>query len=152
MSSIKRIERVLMDKKRRNRNRSRRRPICCPSHGCYMDSVSQKYPLYADKAEHLRQRGFSRKISLTLTANCSSVPLQGEWLEAFWCEECQETIWFHVRRMDQRLYEISPAPVTLWRQVSGVIHPSGNPSVGEFTRIQARATRFNGIKDFQRIG
>lgn len=141
-----------MGKKRRNRNRSQRRPIRCPIHGCYLDSVSQKYPIYADKVEHLRQRGFSRRKSLTLTANFSAVLLQGEWLEAFWCEECQETRWFHVRRIDQRLYDISPAPITLWQQVSGVIHPAGNPSVGEFTRIQARATRFHGIKDFQRIG
>jgi hypothetical protein len=37
-------------------------------------------------------------------------------------------------------------------QASGVILPTGNPSVGEFTRRQARQTQFHGIKDFHRIG
>jgi hypothetical protein len=44
------------------------------------------------------------------------------------------------------------APETLWMQASGVILPTGNPSVGEFTRRQARQTQYQGIKDFRRIG
>ncbi|PSN17017.1 hypothetical protein C7271_19925 [filamentous cyanobacterium CCP5] len=124
---------------RRNRNRSKRRGIFCPTHSCYLDSVSQKYPLYADRAEQLQQRGMSRRKSVALVANGRVIPLSNEWLEAFWCDQCQATCWYQVKRQDARTYSLSPAPSSLWQQVSGVIHPAGNPSVGEFTRTQARA-------------
>lgn len=117
-----------------------------------MDSVSPKYPLYADKAEHLQQRGLSRKRALSLMAAQTTVPLEGEWLEAFWCPLCQQRNWFHVHRLNPSTYNLSFAPGVLWQQVSGVIHPHGNPSVGEFTSRQARLTTFGGLKDFQRIG
>lgn len=142
-----------MTKRRdRNRNRSKRRAIHCPLHGCYLDSVSQKYPLFASKAEHLQQRGMGRKQALMLVANREAVAIAGEWLEAFWCDRCQKSGWYHVRKQDERnQYQVSPAPEHLWRQATGVISPQGNPSVSEFTRRQARATRFNGIQDFRRI-
>jgi len=38
------------------------------------------------------------------------------------------------------------APKGLWEQAIGVINPGGNPSVGEFTRRQARAR--SGVRDF----
>ena len=63
--------------KRRNRKRSKRRSIYCPRHGCYIDSVSQKHRLYADKAEHLRDRGMSRKAAVRVMASYTTVPL--EW-------------------------------------------------------------------------
>lgn len=44
----------MLENKRRNRKRSKRRAIFCSIHSCYMDSVSQKHRLYADKSEHLR--------------------------------------------------------------------------------------------------
>jgi hypothetical protein len=44
------------------------------------------------------------------------------------------------------------APPELWQQVHGVIQPSGNPSVGEFTRRQSRMLGFNGVKDFRFVG
>ncbi len=136
----------------RNRKRSKRRSIYCPIHGCYLDSVSPKYPLYTTKPEHLQQRGMGRRVALTVIAGFGTVPLTGEWLEAFWCDHCQETQWYHVRKTEANRYELVTAPVDLWQQASGVILPSGNPTVGEFTRRQARQTRFNGIKDFSRIG
>ncbi|GAB4466004.1 MAG: hypothetical protein OHK0037_21320 [Elainellaceae cyanobacterium] len=72
-------------------------------------------------------------------ADRAAVPLEGEWLEAFWCGECQATNWYHVRKeRDRNLYEISLAPDELWRQAVGVVSIEGNPSVGEFTRKQAR--------------
>jgi hypothetical protein len=73
-----------------------------------------------------------------LVASHTAVPLQNEWLEAFWCEQCQETYWYHVQKMGDRSYEICLAPNKLWQQSSGVIHPEGNVSVGEYTRRQAR--------------
>jgi hypothetical protein len=137
----------------RNRKRSKRRSIYCPIHGCYLDSVSPKQPIYADRAEHLQQRGvISRKTALMLVANQNTVSLTSEWLEAFWCQHCQSTTWYHVRKVSDRAYELSPAPRELWQRAQGVIDPNGNPSVGEFTRRQARILGFNGIKDFRYIG
>ncbi|NEO82873.1 MAG: hypothetical protein F6J87_01235 [Spirulina sp. SIO3F2] len=134
----------------RNRKRSKRRAIFCPEHGCYLDSVSQKYPLYTESVGKLRSCGISRLSALMLVATRTAVPLVGEWLEAFWCSDCQQTYWYHVQRVGDREYKIHPAPQQLWSQVSGVIHPSGNPSVGEFTRRQARLGAK--IRDFQSVG
>ncbi|MBD2028360.1 hypothetical protein [Leptolyngbya sp. FACHB-711] len=133
----------------RNRKRSKRRAIYCPIHGCHLDSVSQKHRLYADRPGQLQHRGVNRKTALMLVANQTAVPLDGEWLEAFWCAECQQTKWYHVRKRDDRTYEISVAPQELWQQVQGVIDPKGNPSVGEFTRRQSRMLGYNAIKDFR---
>lgn len=83
-----------------------------------------------------------------LVAHQSAVLLTGEWLEAFWCEQCQTTQWYHVYKMGDRAYEVVVAPPELWQQVQGVIDPKGNPSVGEFTRRQSRMSSDRQIKDF----
>ncbi|MDV3351392.1 hypothetical protein QGP82_22000 [Leptothoe sp. LEGE 181152] len=138
-------------RRHRNRKRSKRREIYCPEHGCYLDSVSPKRTLYADKPEHLRQKGVSRKNALMLIAQETTVALEGEWLEAFWCECCQETKWYHVFRESSGAYSLSVAPRELWQQAQGVIHPYGNPSVGEFTRRSACMVGYQGMKQFQFI-
>ena len=137
---------------RRNRNRSKRRAIYCPSHNCYLYSVSQKHPLYTTKPEHLQQRGMGRRLALTVVAGLGTVPLQGEWLEAFWCDHCQQTQWYHVHKTAANDYTIMLASEDLWQQASGVISAAGNPTVGEFTRQMARQTSLYGVKDFYRIG
>jgi len=86
-----------------------------------------------------------------LVANQNTVSLDGEWLEAFWCPQCQMTTWYHVCKMNDRTYELSTVPQELWQRVPSVIDPRGNPSVGEFTRRQARMRGFNGIKDFKYV-
>ena len=133
----------------RNRKRSKRRAIYCPIHRCYLDSASQKYPLFAEQAEQLQQRGMSRRNALMLVASKTAVPLEGEWLEAFWCSECQQTRWYHVQKRTDCNYEISPAPPELWQQATGVINPHGNPSVGEFTRKHSRMLGYNSVKEFR---
>ncbi len=135
----------------RNRKRSKRRSLFCPIHNCYLDSVSQKYPLFAERAGQLQQRGVQRKYALMLIASHTTVLLDGEWLEAFWCSQCQETKWYYVRKTDTGNYELSLAPEKLWQQVEGVIDPYGNPSVGEFTRRNSKRMSFYGIKDFGAI-
>lgn len=134
----------------RNRKRSKRRAIYCLVHGCYIESMSQKYPLFAEKAGQLQQRGINRRDALLLVAAKTAVPLEGEWLEAFWCQECQATTWYHVRKQESG-YELSVAPTELWQQATGVTHPGGNPTVGEFTRRHARMLNYQGIKDFRFI-
>lgn len=133
----------------RNRNRSKRRAIYCPVHGCYLHSVSQKYPLFADRAGQLQERGMSRRSAMMLLQNKTAVSLQGEWLEAFWCEECQQTKWYRIRKLDERRYIVSAAPRELWQQVDGVAYPRGNPSVGEFTCRESRGVGLYGVKDFR---
>jgi len=131
----------------RNRKRSKRRSIYCPVHSCCLDSVSPKYTLFADQASQLQNRGVSKLNALMLMANQTAVPLSGEWLEAFWCNECQGNQWYHVRKVNS-VYDLSIAPPELWQQANGVINPHGNPSVGEFTRRNSRMLGFNGVKDF----
>ncbi|KAF3889686.1 MULTISPECIES: hypothetical protein [Nostocales] len=135
----------------RNRKRSKRRAIYCPIHGCNLDSVSQKYTLFADKAGQLQQRGMGRKSSLLLIGRKTTVLLTGEWLEAFWCQHCQETKWYHVRKGDN-IYELSVAPLELWQQAMGVIPLQGNPSVGEFSLRHSRKVGNRCMEDFKFVG
>ncbi|WP_238553591.1 hypothetical protein [Fortiea contorta] len=146
----------LQDKCNKNRKRSKRRAIYCPVHGCYLHSVSQKHQLFADSAGQLQKRGVKRQNALILMAAKTAISLQGEWLEAFWCDQCQQTKWYHVKKsaitsaVNQACtYKISAAPPEYWQQVSGVISPEGNPSVGEFTLRHARMVGINSSKDFQ---
>ncbi len=133
----------------RNRKRSKRRDIFCPIHGCHLDSVSPKYPLFADRAEQLQQRGMPRRDALMLVATRTAVPLEGEWVECFWCEQCQQTKWYHIRSKEDRSFEVSIALRELWQYVTGAIDPNGNPSVGEFTRRNSRMIGYSCIKDFK---
>ncbi|MEH1974492.1 MAG: hypothetical protein V7L02_15055 [Nostoc sp.] len=127
----------MQNKSHQNRKRSKRRTIYCLVHGCYLHSVSQKYKLYADRAGQLQERGMERQNALILVTTKTVVPLENEWLEEFWCDQCQQTNWYHVKKFN-RTYEVSVASPELWQQASGVIHPDGNLSVGEFTRRHAR--------------
>ncbi|MFM7406329.1 MAG: hypothetical protein ACKO3K_06610 [Cuspidothrix sp.] len=131
----------------RNRKRSKRRAIYCPIHGCYMASVSPKYGLFAQQPGQLQKRGIGRKEAMMLVAAKTTVSLEGEWLEAFWCEECREKHWYHVHKQESK-YNLSLAPVELWQQATGVIDPHRNPSVGEFTYRQSRTMGGNTVKDF----
>ena len=124
----------------RNRNRSKRRAIYCLIHSCYIDSVSQKYSLYADRVEQLRQCGFGKLNAQLQIKRQTAVVLENEWLEAFWCNECQKTEWYHVQKRD-RTYRLSVASREHWQKAIGVSSTGGNPSVGEFTRRQARTLK-----------
>jgi hypothetical protein len=134
--------------KHRNRKRSKRRAIYCPIHGCCIDSVSQKHRLYADQAQHLQERGINRKISSMLMASHATVPLVGEWLEAFWCEECQRSEWYWIKQLEDKTFTLSKIPHDLWQQAQGVILSEGNPTVSEFTRRQSKRMNYYGAKDF----
>lgn len=113
-----------------------------------MDSVSQKHRLYADKAEHLRERGMSRQASLRVMASYTTVPIANEWLEAFWCEVCQQNEWYWVVKSPESAYILNRIPEDLWQQAQGVILADGNPTVSEFTRRQSRRMNYYGVKDF----
>ena len=143
------------DQNRKNRKRSKRRMILCPKHGCYLDSASPKYPIFADSVAQLQERGVNRLNAQQLLAYRPTVSLEGEWLEAFWCVECQDNCWYHVRKINEKLgkgryhYQLSVVPPELWQRSVGTIHPMGNPSVGEFTRRNSKMVTFGGVKDFR---
>jgi hypothetical protein len=131
---------------KKKHRRSKRRQIECPLHGCYIDSVSRQYRLYADTVEQLRDRGVSRKRALLLYSTQTTVSLGSEWLERFWCPCCQSSEWYHVIKQGERNYSIAQAPRELWQQVSGVVQAEGNPSVSEFTRRNSRMNGYLGIR------
>ena len=135
-------------KRRRNRNRSKRRAIYCPIHGCYLDSVSQKHRLYADKAEHLCKQGMGKRMARRVIASHATVTLEGEWLEAFWCEECQQKEWYWVFQLENKTYSLSTIPIDLWQRAQGVMLSTGNPTVSEFTCRQSKRISYQGAKDF----
>jgi hypothetical protein len=141
----------VQDKCVKKRTRSKRRSICCPVHNCYLDSASKKYYLFADRPEQLQARGVNRLAAQTLIRFHTTVSITGEWLEAFWCDRCQTRRWYYVSKTGERTYEVSLAPDELWQRVAGVIHPNGNPSVGEFTRRESRVTGYQGVKAFNTI-
>ncbi len=136
----------------RNRSRKKRRAIHCPTHQPILESVSQKFPLYADRESHLQSRGFGRRTATLLMASYTTIPLAGEWLEAFWCDDCQRVTWYHIKKTELNQYLLKPAPEELWQQASGVISPHGNPSVGEFTRRSSRAQGVTTRRNFNVLG
>ncbi len=125
----------------RNRKRSKGRRIKCPLHGCLVHSVSQKHSLFANHPEQLQSRGMTKqKASLILLSN-STVSLDREWLEEFWCDECQEKNWYHVKRTDDG-YVLSSASAKTWQQSMGTIDPyKANASVSEFSVREANRFR-----------
>lgn len=136
----------------RNRKRSKRRQICCPIHNCYLDSASPKFPLYADTAGQLQVRGMGNKTSrLVMAAHSNAVPIPGEWIEAFWCIECQRQEWFHVRKVSEHQYQLSLAPSDLWRNVTGVVDPNQNPTVSEYSFRSSRNQRAYGLKSYRSL-
>ncbi len=135
----------------RPRSRSRRRVLFCPHHPEErLLSVSAKYHLYLTDVGHLVLRGLSRKkADEILQAYRRVVSLTDEWLECFWCESCQSSTWWHVRRHDRLSYSLSVVERELWEQASGVIRPEGNPTVSQFSRRHARATGVQGLRQYR---
>ncbi len=137
----------------RNRKRSKRRAIYCLVHECYLHSVSQKYRLFSSCPRQLQQKGIGRQNAKILIASQTAVLLEDEWLEAFWCDECQQTKWYRVEKVGKNSdknagrtsYSISLAPTQLWEQAIGVDEARGNPSVSEFTRRHARMVSYENL-------
>jgi hypothetical protein len=124
--------------------------MLCPCHPDQpLFSISTKHHLYATEVGTLVLRGLKRSTATELLAQYRNVlPLNDEWLEGFWCQSCYQVRWWHVTRSKQHHYQLQSIAPGLWEQVSGVIRPEGNPSVGQFTRQSARATGVHGLKQF----
>jgi uncharacterized protein YjcR len=84
----------------RNKKRSKRRAICC---------LIQKKEVSQQNAQ----------IMVMLE---TIISLKDEWLEAFWCDRCQETKWDRIQKQENSTYKVSAAPSELWQQAVGIIH------------------------------
>jgi hypothetical protein len=138
---------------KRSRRRSKRRELFCPRHPDQrLFSVSAKYHLYVTEVSQLMLRGLSKRKSDELLAAFNRVlPLTGEWIECFWCEHCQASRWWYVKRHEDQDYTLSPVPRELWEQATGVIRVEGNPTVSDFSRRHARATGVTGMRQYRFI-
>ena len=67
-----------------------------------------------------------------LVATETTPLLEDKWLEAFWCDQCQESKWYHVERSDVNdaqtrgkrvTYEVSVALREHWQQSTSAISP-----------------------------
>ena len=135
----------------RQRSRARRRDLRCPLHPEQkLFSVSPKHHLYVTDVGQLMLRGLSkRRADELLAAYRRVLPLTDEWIEAFWCDDCGATHWWHVHRHDRHDYSLSKVPRELWEQATGVIRAEGNPTVSQFSRRQARATGVQGLRQYR---
>ncbi|MFN5194651.1 MAG: hypothetical protein ACK5E6_09530 [Cyanobacteriota bacterium] len=133
------------------RRRPRRRELFCPLHPEHrLYSVSPKHHLYLTDAGQLVIRGLRRsRAAEVMQAYRHVVPLNDEWLEAFWCDGCATTTWWHVKRHDRLEYSLQVVSRELWENATGVIRPEGNPTVSQFTRRQARATGITGLRQYR---
>lgn len=135
----------------RPRRRARRRELHCPLHPEQkLFSVSAKHHLYVTDVGQLMLRGLSkRRADELLAAYRRVLPLTDEWIEAFWCDACACTSWWHVQRHDRLDYSLSKVPRELWEQATGVIRVEGNPTVSQFSRRQARAGGVHGMRQYR---
>ena len=79
----------------------------------------------------------SRKKSILLLAQNATVYLPNEWLEAFWCEECEEKRWYYIKKKEGVHMLLVPLQ-SHWKRTSGTAYIQGNPSVSEFSRRESK--------------
>ncbi len=133
------------------RLRSRRRELFCPAHPQQrIEGNGRKYFLHLLSAEELRQRGMGGRRARLVIQTYPVLVLSNEWLEELFCPQCGSSRWCHVHKHDRVLHTVRWAPRELWEQVAHVDPVQPNPSVGEFTRRQARlrGRRPDGRPDF----
>lgn len=123
----------------RTRQRPRRRQLCCPAHPEQLISGNgRKYFIHLLSSEELKARGMSDKKARLVIQAYPVLVLSNEWLEEMFCPQCGENRWCHLTRASKGSLAIRWADRELWQQVAHVDPLVPNPSVGEFTRRQAR--------------
>jgi hypothetical protein len=124
----------------RQRGRRASRQLFCPAHPEQRISGNgRRYLLHLLTPEELRQRGMSDRRARLVIQSYPVLVLHNEWLEELYGPACGASRWCHVIRQDDRSFQVRWAPRELWEQVAHVDPLVPNPSVGEFTRRQARA-------------
>jgi hypothetical protein len=125
---------------RRSRRRPDRRELFCPAHPDQrIEGNGRKYFLHLLTPEQLRQRGMAERRAKLVIQSYPVLVLSSEWLEELFCPQCGSNRWCHVHKHDRVRHSVRWAPRELWEQVAHVDPLVPNPSVGEFTRLQARS-------------
>ena len=94
----------------RNRKRSKRRAIFCPVHSSYLESRSPKYKLSSCQEGHDAGR-------MDSVDDGEMPPFLYEWIEAFWCPECQVEGWYYVKENPPRCYAVKQVSAELCQQL-----------------------------------
>ena len=125
----------------------RRRPptgrqLACPRHPDQpLLGNGRKYYLHLLTSEELVARGMAAgKAKLVINAYPVLV-LSSEWLEELYCASCGQKRWYHLTKALDGAISLRLAPRDLWGQVAHVDPIVPNPTVGEFTRREARRHR-----------
>ena len=127
---------------RGSRRRPARRDLRCPAHSEQrIEGNGRKYFLHLLTPEELCRRGMSDRRARLVIQAYPVLVLSNEWLEELFCPVCGTNRWCHVIKHNKLEHTVSWAPRELWEQVANVDPLVSNPSVGEFTRRQARAGR-----------
>ena len=126
----------------RRRRVSKARLIDCPLHSDQrLLGNGRKYFLHLQTSEQLVARGMpARKAKLVIIAYPVLV-LSNEWLEELYCASCGQKRWYHLTKAPDGAISLRLAPRDLWTQVAHVDPIVPNPTVGEFTRREARRHR-----------
>ena len=127
--------------KRRQRTPSGRQ-LACPKHPDQpLLGNGRKYYLHLLTSDELVARGMpAGKAKLVINAYPVLV-LSSEWLEELYCASCGQKRWYHLTKSADGAINLRLAPRDLWGQVAHVDPIVPNPTVGEFTRREARRHR-----------
>jgi len=136
------------------RSRPKRRQLLCPSHPDErIAGTGKKYYLHLLTSEELKARGMSDKTARLVIQAYPVLVLSNEWLEELFCAKCRTSRWCHVSCGSAGSLNVRWAKPELWQQVAHVDPLQPNPSVGEYTRRQARRLtqrRLDGNQFFDR--
>ncbi len=124
------------------RRRPTGRKLACPKHpDTPLLGNGRKYFLHLLTSEELVARGMpAGKAKLVINAYPVLV-LSSEWLEELYCASCRQKRWYHLTKAADGAISLRLAPRDLWGQVAHVDPTVPNPTVGEFTRREARRHR-----------
>ncbi len=132
------------------RQRAAKRQLRCPAHPEQrIEGNGKKYFLHLLSPEQLQERGMSSQTARLVIEAYPVLVLSSEWLEELFCPQCGCNRWCHVTKLNRVEHNVRWAPRELWEQVAHVDPVGANPSVGQFTRQQARRHAHNGIRGRQ---
>ena len=129
----------------RRKRRARKRELFCPAHPNQLLAGGGKrcYYLHLLTAEELRQRGMPASKAKLVISAYPVLTLSNEWLEELFCAKCGLARWCHVVRHNRVQHTVRWAPRELWERVAHVDPLQANPSIGEFSRREARRANRN---------
>jgi hypothetical protein len=126
----------------RHRRVHRGRHLICPNHpDQLLLGNGRKYFLHLLSTKELVARGMPAGKARLVHNAYPVLVLSNEWLEELYCASCGQKRWYHLIKAGDGGFSLQLAPRDLWSQVAHVDPTVPNPSVGEFTRREARRHR-----------